>query len=89
MSRSKNKYHPLYIKDFKIAFINLVFGKKKKHIRFSRETFNNWNCHNLIKIYQGKKYVQFKPTVYHIGEKFGVFIKTRKPFFFRSKKKKN
>ena len=29
-----------------------------------------------------------KPTIYHIPSKLGEYVKTRKPFFFRSKKKK-
>jgi ribosomal protein S19 len=39
-------------------------------------------------VYQGKCFVLFALTPLHLGYKLGQFTKTRKPFFFRSKKKK-
>lgn len=51
-------------------------------------TLNHLNYNNVYIIYQGKFWVRKKFSIYTIGRNFGQFIKTRKPFYFRSKKKK-
>ncbi len=42
-----------------------------------------WNA-----IHQGKNYTMINNYSIRLGYKYGSFTKTRKPFFFRSKKKK-
>ncbi len=41
------------------------------------------------KLSTGKYLIKKSFSKYHIGLKFGSFTKNRKPFYFRSKKKKN
>ena len=52
------------------------------------KTLNRWNYSTVYFVDQGKIKVLVKPSLYHINFKLGAFAKTRKPFFFRSKKKK-
>lgn len=52
------------------------------------KTLNKWNYRSVYSVPQGKYRVNIRPSLYHIGYKLGAFAKTRKPFFFRSKKKK-
>ena len=51
-------------------------------------TINRLNFKEKRIVYQGKYKVFFDPSVYCLNYKLGMFSKTRKPFFFRSKKKK-
>jgi len=89
MSRSTFKYLPLYQDDLKNYFLNLIETKKiKRNIISKKKTINVWNNFYTVKLHQGKYSNVFKTTDYHIGVKFGEFTKTRKPFFFRSKKKR-
>lgn len=51
-------------------------------------TINKLNYKERRVVYQGKCRVFFDSSSYCINYKLGMFSKTRKPFFFRSKKKK-
>ena len=55
---------------------------------FRLKSLNKWNYRSIYFIHQGKYTVSIRPSIYHISYKLGAFAKTRKPFFFRSKKKK-
>ena len=55
---------------------------------FRLKSLNKWNYRYLYCIHQGKYTVSLRPSIYHLTYKLGAFAKTRKPFFFRSKKKK-
>ena len=50
-------------------------------------TIIKWNNFYLVSIHQGKYNTELQQTYNHLGFKFGQFTKTRKPFFFRGKKK--
>lgn len=64
--------------------------KKKKSIIFNKKsTIPNSLKDNIFFIHKGFKYRELKISFYHIGFKFGEFILTRKPHFFRKKSKKS
>ena len=89
MARSNYKYQPMYVDDLKNYF-NKVFKEKKtiKKLKISkRKTIIKWNNFYLVSIHQGKYNTELQQTYNHLGFKFGQFTKTRKPFFFRGKKK--
>lgn len=69
---------------------NLQIVKLKQTVNLNNrwKTINKWNYRNLYKVSQGKYKTTVRPTLYHISQKLGLFAKTRKPFFFRTKKKK-
>ena len=52
-------------------------------------TINKLNYHNINNLYTGKWEVEKTFTLQHVSFKLGQFTKTRKPYYFRSKKKKN
>jgi len=54
-----------------------------------RTTLTKLNYFIPAVLYTGKWSVEKNFTRYHVGFKLGQFTKTRKPFYFRSKKKKN
>lgn len=90
MLRVSRKFLPICYKDFLLYF----FLKYKSYLIntefLNKRTLyiNRLNFFLKRTIHQGKVTVLFHPTKYHIGYKSSQFTKTRKPFFFRSKKKK-
>lgn len=54
-----------------------------------RTTLTKLNYFIPALLYTGKWSVEKNFTRYHVGFKLGQYTKTRKPFYFRSKKKKN
>lgn len=89
MSRSSKKFLPLYELDLKRYFIKLTNFKSLTIKSFSRRTsLNFWHINNKYSIYQGRYYSIHDFTETCLGYKAGSFTKTRKPFFFRSKKKR-
>lgn len=88
MARSRWKYLPLFTSDLKQYFNSLITGGKINILeKKAKETFNNWTADRKYKVYQGKTMVRLNVNEYFIGYKVGSFIKTRKPSFFRTKKK--
>jgi ribosomal protein S19 len=70
-------------------FFNLVEKKiTKKSVVSKRKTIVVWNNFYAAKIHQGRYHNQLLQSELHLSFKFGEFTKTRKPFFFRSKKKR-
>lgn len=51
-------------------------------------TINYLNVFIPVSIHFGKQYLEKTFLKYHIGFKLGAFTKTKKPFYFRSKKKR-
>ena len=51
-------------------------------------TLNLLNVFKTVRVHQGKVYSSFELNEYYLGKKVGMLSKTRKPFFFRSKKKR-
>lgn len=57
-------------------------------IPFRSTTVNNLNNHREFHLHQGKYHTYVYVTKFALNRKLGMFTKTRKPFFFRSKKKR-
>ena len=55
---------------------------------FRHKTINNLNYEYPYYIHQGKNYVYLNSNEYCLSKKLGMFSKTKKPFFFRTKLKK-
>lgn len=89
---SKSGYKFLFVSENDILIYLYNLSKKKK-INIKKNnlrlcTVNRWNYKFLYNIHQGKYARIVLPSLYHFSYKLGMLIKTRKPFFFRSKKKK-
>lgn len=55
---------------------------------YRHKTLNTLNINQQYTIHQGKTTVTYPVMSKYIRKKLGMLSKTRKPFFFRSKKKK-
>ena len=63
--------------------------KKKNSIIFNKKSIIPITLKdNIFFIHKGFKFRELKISHYHIGFKFGEFILTRKPHFFKKKSKK-
>lgn len=63
--------------------------KKKKSIIFNKKsTITRSLKDNIFFIHKGLNFRELKINYYHIGFKFGEFILTRKPHFYKKKSKK-
>lgn len=66
-----------------------ILLKKKKSVIFSKNSTIPVSLKdNIFFIHKGLKFRELKISKYHIGFKFGEFILTRKPHFFKKKSKK-
>lgn len=89
MKRSTWKYIPITYFDYYYYISKLLKLKifKNFHIAPRIKTITmlsqHWNS-----VHQGKNYTIINMSQFKLGLKYGSFTKTRKPFFFRSKKKK-
>lgn len=90
MARAAWKF--TYVTDYDLCAYLKTYIKKtpltspQLNIRF--KTFNQWNYKLGYFVPQGKYTIFIQPGLFHLNYKIGAFAKTRKPFFFRSKKKK-
>lgn len=89
MSRASWKYHHYASQDIE-SYINYLTEYNNPEIIFPQPTItiHKLNYFKPIYLYTGKWGIEFKFTRYHKSFKYGQFRKTRKPFYFRSKKKK-
>ncbi len=55
---------------------------------YRSKSVNNWNVGASYLLEQGKTKITVSTNEFCIDRKLGMFSKTRKPFFFRSKRKK-
>lgn len=93
MAKSSWKHVDNYCKNFILFFSELFREKffKGKHgfyIPFKRFQINNLNNQYWYESYAGKYKRFFFTEISHINYSLGACLKTRKPFYFRSKKKK-
>lgn len=89
MSRSNWKYtwgteNDLHMFFNKITRVNVFAPQTYRH-----KTINHLNSNRLYLIHQGKVKHLVDTSEYYVDHKLGLASKTRKPFFFRSKKKRN
>ena len=88
MARASWKYH-FYKKNEITAYVNYLLDVPQSEILSKRKTtITKLNCFNYAEVYTGKYTLEKRFSKYHIGLKLGAFTKNRKPFYFRSKKKK-
>lgn len=88
MGRSNFKFLYYSEKDLCSFFkkINPNFEYNSNNTRYM--TLNKLNLLEKRYVYQGQNKVYFKSSEYCLGYKLGMFSKTRRPFFFRQKKKR-
>lgn len=88
MARVSWKYIYTTKEDIKHFYLKFI-GNYKILESYRNKTINNLNKNCEYYIHQGKNYVYLDSNKYCISKKLGMFSKTRKPFFFRTKIKKN
>ena len=90
MARSNYKRFFLTYDDMYFYYNNIVLENKRYVALSDREkTINNVTKNTWFSIHNGKRWTtEFLSCKYSVGYKLGMFSKTRKPFFFCSKKKK-
>lgn len=87
LARSSGKYH-YYLKNEINSYIsNLLDISNSESIYRRHTTITQLNQNQLGIIYTGKYTIDKFFSKYHVGLKIGSFTKSRKPFYFRSKKK--
>lgn len=90
MARASWKYHPFSLteveqfSDYLTEGLYFIKNKPKRNI-----TITKLNYFHEFNIYTGKWLIEKSLTKYHFGFKLGMLTKTRKPYYFRSKKKKS
>lgn len=90
MARASWKYHFFNKSDVEHYTNYLIDEIKPTDINLKRHTtLTKLNYFIPTEIYFGKSTIIKNFSRYHISFKVGQFTKNRKPFFFRSKKKKN
>lgn len=89
MARASWKYH--FFKDTEVeAYIDYLTDVTPNYINEKRKTtLTKLNYFLPSILYTGKYQIERRFNKYHMGFKLGQFTKNRKPFYFRSKKKKN
>lgn len=89
---SKSAWKFLFVSEYDLFTYLKTYMKRLRLPKYApnlrAKTVNNWNYRFWFQVHQGKYIVRVRPTIYHTGYKLGSFTKTRKPFFFRSKKKR-
>lgn len=90
LARASWKYH--FFKDADVENYANYLTDAPSEFDFNslrKTTITKLNFFKPAVISTGKYTVEKYLTKYHIGFKLGGFTKNRKPFYFRSKKKKN
>lgn len=88
MSRVTWKFSVVTINDLQIFFKKTNPSYRVGVDSYRSKTINNWNKNRNYTIPQGKTNITVWVDDYSVGKKLGMFSKTRKPFFFRSKRRK-
>jgi hypothetical protein len=87
LARSSGKYH-YYLKSEINSYINNLLDMPNNEFVYRRHaTLTQLNQNQLGIIHTGKYTIEKFFSKYHIGLKIGSFTKSRKPYYFRSKKK--
>ena len=90
---AKSGYKFIFVsKNDLYLYIKKIIPKKKITIKKRGNTrscmINKWNINIKHYIHQGKYWRLLYPNYLYINYRLGMFSQTRKPFFYRSKKKK-
>lgn len=88
MARSSYKYTYFTENDLKYhySWIDPSYYFYESNSRY--KTLNRWNMPSAFNIHQGKTQNYMYTDKHCLRTKLGMYSKTRKPFFFRSKIKK-
>jgi hypothetical protein len=87
MARSNYKYVYVSDNDLKYLYSKINQNYDFETDSYRNKTINMLNYTNRYSIHQGDINVFLKPNIFHLNYKLGMFSKTKKPFFFRPKKK--
>ncbi len=88
LARSRWKYH-FYGKSEVESYVNYLTDKFDDNVlRDRKTTITKLNYYKPATLYTGKYSIPMRFSSHHVGFKLGAFTKNRKPFYFRSKKKK-
>jgi len=90
LARASWKYHFFQnneIEDYTNFLTDSYF--EEQCISSRKITITKLNFFKHLSVSTGKTIVDKSISKYHVGCKVGQFTKNRKPFYFRSKKKKN
>ncbi len=90
MARASWKYH--FFREREIGYYSEYLSDDVRPydaVSYRHNTITKLNYFIPVSIYTGKWWVDKNFTKYHTSFKIGQFTKTRKPYYFRSKKKKN
>ena len=88
MAKASWKYH--FFKENEIEdYIDFLSesGSKIEHNTKRHTTLTKLNFHKTYNLYTGKWFFEKKFLLYNVSYKVGQYTKTRKPYYFRSKKK--
>lgn len=90
LARASWKYH-FFRKSEIEQYCEYLIDNVRPEIYYPKrhDTITKLNYFVIRKIYTGKWLVERNFTKYHTSFKVGQFTKNRKPYYFRSKKKKN
>ena len=88
MARASWKYHFYKNEEIKDYIDYLIDSPISKVLSTRLTTITRLNFFKKGSLYTGKYSFLKKFSIHHIGFKVGSFTKTRKPFYFRSKRKK-
>lgn len=89
LARASWKYH--FFQKYEVEdYINFLTDSyfEEQFIVSRNVTITKLNFFKQLSVSTGKFIVDKAISKHHIGHKVGQFTKTRKPFYFRSKKKK-
>lgn len=90
LARASWKYH--FFQKYEVEdYVNFLTDSyfEEQFIISRNVTITKLNFFKQLSVSTGKFIVDKSISKYHISHKVGQFTKTRKPFYFRSKKKKN
>jgi ribosomal protein S19 len=88
VSRVTWKFLPFSNNDLK-CYYSTIDEDYKLLIDHSRSrTLNNFTTPRTFYVHQGWTYVEVNSDEFYLRRKLGMFAKTRRPYFFRSKKKR-
>lgn len=87
MARASWKFLSFNTKDLELFFLKKAEWSGNARISRSK-TINNLNINNSFEVHQGNTLAEINFTEFTVNKKPGMFLKTRKPFFFQTKIKK-
>lgn len=88
MARARWKFLPVKDNDLQCYYSKINPDYVYMQDQSRAKTVNLLTINRFYRIHQGSIWTEMLITKYSLGRKLGMFSKTRRPFFFRTKKKK-